>query len=148
MSLFPLAPVVARLKAEAPAFRHVGTAADLAAAAQPGAVRASPTAAVLLLGIATLEVREGSGPLRQLLEPTVGVIVGVTLAGAQGERGLQAIEEPVDQVRDALFGWEHPNSIRAFHLANEGIEDFDPKTGVLLYRLDFAARTRIQQVIP
>jgi hypothetical protein len=145
VSLFPLAPIIARLRQAAPILRKVGSAADLAAAGSAGAVRVSPTATVILLGIATLEVKEGSGPLRQTLEPTVGVLVGVTLAGDQGERGLLAIEEPTDQVRAALFGWGPPGTERRFHIADEGIEDFDAKTGVLLYRLDFTTRIRIQE---
>lgn len=146
IALFDVEPVVQRLRAACPLLRLVGGAADLAAVAQPGGVRASPSAFVLLSGAAPHEVKEGSGPLRQDLTVTFSVLLGVTLAGAQGAAGLKAIEAPAKQVRGALFGWAPPEpAYRRCWSAGEALEDFDAKTGVLLYRLDFETEVHIQE---
>ena len=143
--LLPLQPVIDRLKESCPSLKDVGGIADIAAAAAKGAVRASPTAMVMSLGANPYEVQEASGPLRQTIDVTIGVVIGVTLAGANGARGLAELETPVGEVRGALFGWSHPDAVRKFWSAGESVEDFNPETGVLLYRLDFTTRVRIQE---
>lgn len=145
--LLQLAPVIARLDEVCPSLREVGGVADIAAAAARGAVRASPSAMVMTLGADGYEVQEGSGPLRQTLDVSIGVVVGVTLAGAKGAAGLGRLEEPVGEIRGALFGWRHPDAVRPFWMGGESVEDFDAATGVLLYRLDFTTRVRIQETL-
>lgn len=145
--LLPLQPVIDRLKAACGSLRDVGGIADIAAAGAKGAVRASPVAMVMHLGGSAFETQEGSGPLRQTIDVTIGVIVGVTLAGSKGEQGMAQLETPVGEIRGALFGWEHPGAVRKFWSAGESVEDFNPETGVLLYRLDFTTRVRIQETI-
>lgn len=144
MNLLPLDPIVARLRASAPTLRSVGTAADLAAIQATG-VRAGPMAFVILSGADAHEVREGSGPLRQVLAVTVTVLLGLPTAGAKGEAGLRAVEEPASQVRAALFGWSHPDALRSFVSAGEGLEEFDAKSQVLLYQLSFTTLRLIQE---
>jgi hypothetical protein len=143
MDLLALTPVIDRLKAVASALRQVGAAADLAAGMKPGGLTASPSAFVILTGAEPFEVAEGSGPLRQTFEVTLTVLVGVNLAGAKGEAGLEKLETPVREVRRALFGWSHPDAEIKFRSGGEGVEEFDAKTGVLLYRLDFTTRVRL-----
>lgn len=145
MDLLDLDQVKARLQARATSLRDIGFAADFAAVTQPGAVIASPSAFVIQTGEQPVEVREGSGPLRQLILVTVSVLVAVRFAGARGVAGLDALKEPVGQVRNALFGWAHPDAERKFWLGPSGLEDFDGKTGVLVYRLDFEAPVRLQE---
>lgn len=146
ITLLDLAPVIDRLGLlTAQGVKFVGSAADGATAAAAGRVIASPTLYVLFLGAVPYEVREGSGPLRQGFDVMVGVIVGVTLAGTTGSDGLKAIQAPAALVRGALFGWEHPQAETQFRSAGESIEDFDEKTRVFLYRLDFTCRVRIQE---
>lgn len=145
--MLPLAPVIARLSEACGSLRDVGGVADLAAVVAKGAVRASPTALVMTLGANAYEIQEGSGPLRQTIDVTIGVIVGVTLAGPKGAAGLAQLETPVGEVRGALFGWQHPDAVRKFWAGGESVEDFNPETGVLLYRLDFTTRVRIQETI-
>ncbi|MCX7586542.1 hypothetical protein [Phenylobacterium sp. 58.2.17] len=145
MSLFALPPIQARLKAKAPILRDVGFAADLAAATAPGAVLAGPQAFVMVMGMDAYEAKEFSGPLRQGLAVNFAVLIGVTLAGQRGEAGLRALDEPVTQARAAIFGWHHPDGEIACRLTAEGVEDFDSKTGVLLYRLDFTTDVVIQE---
>lgn len=145
--MLPLGPVIERLDAACGSLKDVGSVADMAAAVAKGAVRASPTAMVMTLGAEAYEVEEGSGPLRQTIDVTIGVVVGVTLAGAQGAQGLKELETPVGEIRGALFGWQHPDAVRKFWAAGESVEDFNPTTGVLLYRLDFSTRVRIQEPV-
>lgn len=145
--LLPLAPVIERLDQACGSLREVGSVADIAAAVAKGAVRASPTAMVMALGADPYDVEEGSGPLRQTIDVTIGVVIGVTLAGAKGSQGLTELETPVGEVRGALFGWSHPYAVRKFWLGGESIEDFNPATGVLLYRIDFITRVRITETI-
>lgn len=146
LELLDLAPIVTRLEATIkPTFRQIGNAADAAAATAKGQVIASPSATVVYLGAAADDVREGSGPLRQSLEVTVGVVIGLTLAGASGAAGLKAMQKPAGLVRAALFGWSHPGAERQFWCAGESVEDFDPKTQILYLRLDFSTRVRIQE---
>lgn len=143
MHLLPLTPVIDRLKVEARSLRQVGAAADLAAGMKPGGLTASPSAFVILSGAEPFDVAEGSGPLRQTFDVTLAVLVGVNLAGSKGEAGLAKLETPVGEVRDALFGWSHPDAEIKFRSGGEGVEEFDAKTGVLLYRLDFITRVRL-----
>ena len=139
LGLLDLAPVLARLKAvpATPIKRH-GTAGDMAAATAASLVAGGAAATILLLGAEPRPVRTASGPLVQTMDVTVGVVVGVNLAGATGDAGLAKIQPPVDVVRCALFGWKHPGAQTQFVSAGEGIEAFDAKTGVLFYRLDFS----------
>ncbi|MDP1617341.1 hypothetical protein [Phenylobacterium sp.] len=143
MHLLAQTPVIERLKVEARSLRQVGAAADLAAGMKPGGLTASPSAFVILSGAEPFDVGEGSGPLRQTFDVTQTVLVGVNLAGAKGEAGLAKLETPVGEVRGALFGWSHPDAEIKFRSGGEGVEEFDAKTGVLLYRLDFITRVRL-----
>ena len=149
MDLFPLKPVQARLETLGPqALRFIGFAADFAAATAPGGVLANPSAFIVLIDADPYQVREGSGPLRQDLVATFAVLLGVKRAGQRAEAGLAMLETPTRLVRGALFGWKHPNAKRACHHAGEGVEDFDAKTGVLFYRLNFSAPVTIQEQAP
>ncbi|MDZ4374767.1 MAG: hypothetical protein U1C74_25590 [Phenylobacterium sp.] len=147
MDLLDLDDVKTHLADVAPTLRSIGFAADFAAAMGGGAVIASPTAFLIQTGEQPFEVREGSGPLRQLILVTISVLVAVNLAGRHGAAGLTALKAPVGEVRMGLFGWPHPDAEGKFLLAGGGIEDFDAKTGVLLYRLDFEAPVRIQETL-
>lgn len=147
MDILDLNLVKQRLGDVAPALRLVGFAAEFSALSQPGAVIASPSAYVIVTGEEPAQVAEGSGPLRQWLDVTISVLVAVRLAGPMGAAGLAALEEPVAQVRAAVFGWAHPDAERKFHLGGGGIEDFDAKTGVLIYRLDFIALCKVQETL-
>lgn len=143
MDLLALTPIVERLsRAACPSLRLVGTAADLAAASA-SASPASPGAYVVLLGAVGEEQHEGSGPLRQSFAVTVAVMLRVRLVGADGANGLKLLETPAGEVRAALFGWLHPDAELKFEISGESLEDFDPKAGVLLYRLDFITRVRL-----
>ncbi|MEW5687419.1 MAG: hypothetical protein AB1942_21085 [Pseudomonadota bacterium] len=148
MDLLDLELAEARLKDVAPGFREYGFAADFAAATAAGSLRASPSVFLIQTGGQPYEVREGSGPLRQLILVTISALVGVNLAGLRGAAGLKALKDPVNLVRMGLFGWFHPEAEMAFHLGAEGVEDFDGKTGVLFYRLDFEAPRRLQETLP
>lgn len=148
MDLLNLTPVKARLVDEAASLRDIGYAADFNAAAQDGAVIASPAAFILQTGEQPFEVREGSGPLRQLILVTISVLVAVRLAGVRGQAGLAALVQPVGEIRAALFGWQHPDAYGKFLLAGGGVEDFNSKTGVLVYRLDFEAPRFLQETLP
>lgn len=144
--LLPLQPVIDRLKAVAmPPLREVGGAADIQAAVSNGSLRASPSGFVIPMGSQAFEIEEGSGPLRQTIDVTFGVVVGVTLAGKLGAEGLKQAEGPCNAVRGAIFGWQHPDAVRKCWSAGESVEDFNEKTGVLLVRLDFTTRVRIQE---
>lgn len=145
MTLLALTLVKARLIDEVPSLRDVGFAADFAAVTNPGGVIASPSAYIVQTGATAREIREGSGPLRQVMDVTIAVLVAVRLAGQRGAAGLTALEAPVDAVRTALFGWFHPEADKKFELVDEALEDFDGKTGVAVYRLDFRAPRRIQE---
>jgi hypothetical protein len=145
IELLPLQPVIDRLKTAAPSLRDVGGVADMAATASKGAVIATPTAMVIPLGANPYDPEEGSGPLRQTIDVTFGVVLGVTLAGALGAKGLQQAEGPANEIRAALFGWQHPGAVRKCWMGGESVEDFNAQTGVLLYRLDFTTRVRIQE---
>lgn len=150
IEILDLAPVVTRLellKTQEHGFRTVQTAADAAAATGPGATVASPSATVLYLGASPYAVREASGPLRQGFDVTIGVVLGLTLAGARGEAGLKAMQEPAALIRGALFGWMHPDAETKFRSAGEGVEDFDEKTRTLFLRLDFTCRVVIQETL-
>lgn len=149
IEILDLAPVVERLADEAGVFRDVGSVADLAAAMAQGTVLASPTAMVMLMGAVYAPPGTGSGPWAQTLEVTVGVVIAVTLAGPLGAEGMAELALPLARARGALFGWTHPgtNVVLPFWLTNEGVEDFDRETGVLLYRLDFTNRVRIQEPV-
>lgn len=143
MDLLDEQPIIDRLKARAPCLRDVGAAADLEAVA--GGVIAGPQGFVVPVGATPYEVTEGSGPLRQTLLVTMGVIIALTLAGKRGAPGMRATRAPSREIRSALFGWTHPDAWRAFHHAGEGIEDWDAKAGLLLYRLDFSTLVRVQE---
>lgn len=143
MDLLRLQPVVDRLdRVSCPALKAVGTAADLAAV-KSASTAAACAAFVVLLGANGLEIQEGSGPLRQTFDVTIGVVLRTSVAGAEGAAGLKKLEEPTGQVRARLFGWEHPDAQRKFAIAGESLEDFDPKTGLVLYRVDFITRVRL-----
>lgn len=151
IEILDLAPVVTRLdllKTAEHGFRTVQTAADAAAATRPGATVASPSATIVYLGASPYAVREGSGPLRQGFEVTIGIVLGLTLAGARGAAGLKAMQGPAALIRGALFGWQHPDTETKFRSAGEGVEDFDEKTRTLFMRLDFTCRTVIQENLP
>lgn len=148
MDLLDLALVKTRLEDAEAGLVSIGYAADFAAATAPGQVIRGPAAFLVITGEEPLQVLEGSGPLRQNIQVTLSVLLGVTLAGARGEAGLKALAGPIEAVRFALFGWAHPAAERAFHLAGGGVEDFDAKTGVLVYRLDFEAPVKIQEILP
>lgn len=148
MSLVALPPIRDRLKLKAPILRGVGFAADLAAATAPGAVLAGPQAFIVVMGAEAYDAAEASAPLRQAVEVNLAVLVGVNLAGQRGEAGLLLLDQPVREVRTALFGWHHPDTTLALRLSAEGVEDFDSKTGVLLYRLDFLTEVVIQEIFP
>lgn len=146
MNLLPLSPVADRLKEPGlcPSLRLVGSAADLAAVAR-SKTPANVAAFVVLLGADNVQTLEGSGPLRQVLQVTVAVVLRVTLSGAEGAAGLKQLETPAGEVRAALFGWMHPDGQLKFTISAEALEDFDPATGVTLYRLDFTTRVRLQE---
>lgn len=148
MSLVALQPIKERLRTRAPILRDVGFAADLAAATAPGAVLAGPQAFIVIMGAEAYEAAEASAPLRQAVEINLAVLVGVNLAGQRGEVGLRALDAPVAEARQALFGWHHPDTVLAMRLSAEGVEDFDSKTGVLLYRLDFVTEVVLQETFP
>ena len=146
MELLDLKPFQARLKAKTTGvIRDIGFAADFAAATAPGAAIASPSAFIILTGAEPLEIQEGSGPLRQLFDVTVSVLLALKLAGVRGSAGLEQLAAPAAATRGALFGWAHPDAERKCWSGGESIEDFDSKTGVLVYRLDFVARAKIQE---
>lgn len=135
-------PIIDRLAATCrPQIREIGAAAELATALKASV--ASPGAYVVPGAAEPYETREGSGPLRQTFRHTFTVIVRVSLAGARGEAGLKALEEPAGLVRAALFGWQHPAAELRCASAGEGLEDFDGASGVMLYRLDFQTQTRL-----
>lgn len=138
LALLPLGPVIDRLKDQVgQEIRRFGSAGDMAAATAASLVAGGPAVTVLLLGAEARPVQTGSGPFCQTLDVTLGVVVGVNLAGATGEAGLTKIQVPVDACRKALFGWRHPDADEQLASAGEGMEAFDAKTGVLFYRLDF-----------
>lgn len=146
IEILDLQPVIDRLKGLLNhGFRAVQSAAEAAAATAPGAVIASPSATVVYLGAAPYVVAEGSGPLRQGFEVSIGVVLGMTLAGARGAEGLKASQQPAAQIRGALFGWQHPGADNKFRSAGESVEDFDEKTRTLFLRLDFTCRAYIQE---
>jgi hypothetical protein len=147
IEILDLQPIVDRLSLlkRDGTLRDVQSAADAIAAASPGAVIASPSATVVYLGAAPYEVAEGSGPLRQAFEVSIGVVLGLTLAGARGAEGLKKMQAPAAYIRGALFGWQHPGAENKFRSAGESVEDFDEKTRTLFLRLDFTCRARIQE---
>ncbi|MFN3582614.1 hypothetical protein [Phenylobacterium sp.] len=146
MNLLPLSPIVTRLKTPnlCPSFRLFGTAADLTAAAK-ARTPAKLAAYVVLLGAEGHDVREGSGPLRQDFDVQVSVLLRQVLSGLDGAAGLKQLETPAGEIRAALFGWQHPDADLRFTIASEGLEDFDPTTGVTLYRIDFQTRVRLME---
>lgn len=147
VGLLPMAPIVARLEAAArPAIHRVTTAADVAAALNPSAIPAgSSMASVVVLGAEPRQIREGSGPVRQVLDVTFSVVVGIGLAGAAGAAGIERLEGPLNAVRDAIFGWLHPRAEEVCAHAGERLEDFDPKTGALFYSLDFTTNVILRK---
>lgn len=148
MDLLQLRPIIERLKARVPQLRSVGKTADLAALLEKGRIVGGPQAFVFENGAEPIEVREGSGPLRQAFLATVTVIVATDLAGPVGEAAIEELPEPISAVRFALFGWTHPAAERKFHCGASGIEDFNADTRVLLYRLDFVTQVAIQEENP
>lgn len=147
MALLDLTLAKARLTDLAPSLREIGFAADFAAVTKPGGVLANPSAFLIETGATPVEIREGSGPLRQLLVVHLSVLVATRLAGLRGAAGLTALETPIDEIRAALFGWFHPGAEKKFEMAGEGLEDLDGATGVLVYRLDFEAPVRVQETL-
>jgi hypothetical protein len=146
LELLDLEPFKARLdEVNDGLVRDLGFAADSAAATAPGAVLASPSAFIVLTGAEPFEIREGSGPLRQLFNVNVSVLVAVKFAGSRGQAALKAFAAPNARVRGALFGWRHPGAERGCWSGGESLEDFDGKTGVAVYRLDFVAQAKIQE---
>lgn len=149
MDLLDLAPMKARLQdGRAPSLRDVGYAADFAAVTAPGAVLAQTGCYLVTTGEEPLPVAEASTPQRQNVLVTISALVAVKFAGQRGEAGLKALKAPCGEVRRALFGWHHPDSLTAFQLAGGGLEDFDGKTGVAVYRIDFAALVTMQEELP
>lgn len=142
--LLQLQPVIDRLQALG-SFQEVGSSADLATVLAEGTLLASPSVYVIFLGASPYQVRAKSGPLTQLMDVTIGVVVAVNLAGFRGQAGLAQLERPVGQARGALFGWAHPDAEEPFHFGGESVEDFNEKTGVLAYRIDFVTTVRIQE---
>ena len=126
-------------------FREIGFAADFAAVTAPGGVLQSPSAYIILTGADPFEIHEGSGPLRQNFNVNVSVLVAMRFIGTRGHPALEAFEAPNARVRGALFGWLHPGAQRGCWSAGESLEDFDGKTGVAVYRLDFIAQAKIQE---
>jgi hypothetical protein len=148
LQLLDLQPMKDRLtEASAGAFREIGFAADFAAVTAAGGVVASPSAFIIRMGAQFVEIHEGSGPLRQIVNVPVAVLVAVTLAGRKGVDGLVQLEGPCDQVRAAFFGWLHPDAQRSCWMGGEDMEDFDSKTGLLVYRLDFIVQTKITEIL-
>lgn len=147
MDLLDLAEVKTRLTEQTTALREIGFAADFNAATQPGAVIAGPAAFIIITGEEPFPVKAASAPMTQWVNVTVSVLVAVRLAGIRGAAGLAALVAPVGQVRAAIFAWHHPQSEEAFELAGGGVEDFDGKTGLLVYRLDFTALTKMQETL-
>lgn len=146
LDLLDIAPIVERLKDTIqPTFRQINTAADAAAASSKGQAIATPSATVVYLGASADEVQEGSGPLRQSFEVTIGVVIAIGLAGAFGDAAIAKMQGPLGLVRAALFGWSHPGAERKFWSGGESVDDFDPKTQTLYLRLDFVTRARIQE---
>ncbi len=145
IDLLPLQPVVDRLKANCPSLREVGVAADLAALLKSGAVRASPSAFVLLESAVVIATTEDSAPLRQTFEVTVAVLLAALLPGLKGEAAIRALAEPQAQIRGAMFAWSQPDTWRRYHFGAEGVEDFNDQTGVLLYRQNFTTQVQIQE---
>ncbi len=145
IDLIEIQLVVDRLAAQATMLREVGAAADLAAVVKAGALRASPSAFVLLESAVPQAVDEGSGPLRQTFDVTVAVILAVDLSGFRGEAGVTALAGPQAAIRAAMFGWAMPGTWRRFWFGPEGLEDFNDQTGVLLYRHNFNCQVRIQE---
>lgn len=142
MDLLDPQPIMARLKAACPLLREVGGLAELGGVAST-LLKASPSAFVVPIGEQPYEVAEGSGPLRQGFDVTFAVITGVNLSGARGEAALKALRPPLQQVRSALFGWQHPDAETRCICGAGGLEDFDAKTGVTLFRSEFIARVRL-----
>jgi hypothetical protein len=137
-------PVIELITGGAAMMRQVGAAADLTAAQKRGVI-AGPSAFVLITDANPYETREGSGPLRQDLLVNVAIVVGVTLAGTVGEAGIVQLTAPNDAIRGLLLGWKHPDALRKFQHAGEGVEDFSPETGILLYRQNFSTAVRITE---
>ncbi len=149
MDLLDIPPIIDRLKARtAPVFRQIVPAAEMAALRAKGGLIASPSAAVLFLGEQADPVKAASGPMRQSLIVTFGVVVAVQFVGQLGGAGMAALAAPTGAVRGALFGWHHPqaNVVLPLSLAGGGIDDFDPAQGLLFYRLDFSTQVRIQEL--
>lgn len=140
--LLPAQPIVDRLSQTCkPDVREIGTAADLAAAGMPGP---GAVAAFVVPGAAEpFENREGSGPLRQTFRVVFTVLLRINVSGLRGEAGLKKLEIPAGKIRTSLFGWRHPAAELKCESAGEGLEDFDPKTSLTLYRLDFATQVRL-----
>lgn len=147
MDLIALDQVKTRLEAEAPSLRQVGFAADFNAATQPGAVIAGPAAFIITTGEEWAPPKAASAPMTQWVAITISILIAVKLAGARGEAGLAALDTPIGEVRAALFGWHHPDADGPMAMSGGGVEDFDGKTQVLVYRLDFNALTSIQETL-
>lgn len=150
MDLLNLQTIIDRLKAIPGAteggpgyFREVGGLADLGALMKGGKLRASPSAFVVPATGQAARTREGSGPLRQDINQTIAVVIGVNLSGVLGQEGLTKLVEPVAKVRASLFAWAHPDALYKFECGGEGLEDFNADTGVTLYRMDFETAVRL-----
>lgn len=148
MDLLELDDAKDRLTTRAPSLRLIGFAADFDAAMKPGAVVASPSCFLMITGEDWIPPGSASTLATQSANVTMSALIAVKLAGPMGAAGLQALKQPIAEVRFGLFGWHHPQADGPFALSGGGIEDFNGSTGVLVYRLDFTALTKIQETLP
>jgi len=99
-----LDPIVVQLKAQVPALRFVGGAADLPAATEE--VKQLPAAFVIPLNDAASRNDVATGALSQQLTVRFGVLIASqNLRDATGNAALGTLKPLRDSIRDALAGW-------------------------------------------
>ncbi len=142
---FPLAAAITRLRAQVPALRLVGTAADLRTATE-GKPRAAPAAFVLKEERSERPSGGSNGVLVQMCTVTVHVVLLVrnysqadTGAGARAE-----MDDLIAATRAALLKWS-PDAARFFHgLSHVASRDENYDGGWLVAQEVFQTRYPIE----
>lgn len=140
---FPLAPVIARLKAQVPALRFVGNAADLRTALeqQPAAV---PAAFVVRQERAKPAAGASGGVLIQEMGVDVIVVLYVRnlATAATGEAAVAEMDVLANQVRTALLNWRADAGVDP--LTQNASRDEGYKAGLLITQELYRSRYRIE----
>lgn len=133
-----IAEVIARLKAEVPAFRTVEGAVELAALMQSNALAQWDgwAAYVIPVGIRGGSVDSATGLFIQSTDEVVGVLLIARNSGRTGADILGAVSDVIDATFAAMCGWGPDSAPGVFRLLKAGVQSLSG--GTFTYNIEFA----------